>query len=144
MKKNSIDFSTLTPVTSGDLKVVHTGKSGSLGISIVNTAKNGKQVKLTKTLFESLGSPKELQFVTDGDYLFIGKTIPHSTVSIPFSSGKGENIIYRAPFVQYLTKRFELDFSKRTSFSFHDVEIESHEFEGEEIVYAKVRMSPEV
>ncbi len=90
---SKVNFAQLTQVPPSELKVASTTSRGKCVLSVVNTQDHGKQVKLTKTLFESLGSPKELQFVTDGDYLFIGKTIPHSTVSIPFSSGKGKNII---------------------------------------------------
>ena len=138
-----MDFSKLKHVTPNDLQTARavTGKSGTLGISVVNTERNGKRVKLTMALFDALGSPKSLQFVCDGDNLIIGPKIPHCTVSVKFSSGTGANIIYDAGFVQYLTKQFNLDFSARTSIAFRDVEVCSQEFEGESFTFARIHMA---
>jgi hypothetical protein len=88
-----------------------------------------------------LGSPKKLQFVADDDYLIIGPKIPYSTESVRFSSGTGVNIIYDAGFVHYLSSQFNLDFSERTSMAFKDVELDTQDFEGSQITFARIRMS---
>jgi hypothetical protein len=139
--KRKLDFAAMAHVTPDDMKAAHARRNGALGISVVNTERNGKRVKLTQALLEGLGSPKELQFVPDGEYLIIGPKIPYSTEAVYFSSGKGSNIIYDAGFVQYLTKRFKLDFSERTSFAFKDVELETQDFEDEQITFARICMS---
>ena len=138
-----IDFSRLTQVTADDLKVAGVSRGGNsvYGISLVNTSQNGKRCKLTQGLHEVLGKPKKLQFVTDGDYLIIGETIPYCTEAVAFSKGTGTNIIYDSGFVHFLTSRFNLDFSGRTSIAFRDVEVETQEFEDEEITFARIKMS---
>jgi hypothetical protein len=141
MSKETVNFAEFEQVTADELAIEHTGKSGPLGISVVNTENNGKRVKFTKALLEELNNPRAIQFVTNGDYLYIGAKIPHSTASVAFSSGKGTNIIYSSGFVHYLVRKFKLDFDECTSLAFHDVEIRSQEFEGEEIIFAKIKMS---
>jgi hypothetical protein len=59
---------------------------------------------------------------------------------VPFSAGSGKNILYARGFVEYLTSRFDLDFTERTSMSFRDVEIRTQEYEGQQIIFAKIRM----
>ncbi|MDR1508586.1 MAG: hypothetical protein LBS53_03000 [Synergistaceae bacterium] len=135
----SVDFSKLVHANADDLKCV-AAKHGPLGIAIVNTARNGVRMSFTKALHEALGNPAAIQFATGGDYLYVGKTIPHSTESVPFSYGKGVNTIYARGFIIYLTNFFSLDFSNRTSISFTDVEIMEQEYEGEQIIFAKIKM----
>jgi hypothetical protein len=135
-----IDFENMTHVTADELQVAAAKSRGPMGISVVNTAKNGTRVSLTKALFEGLGSPKELQLVTDGDSLYIGDKIPHCTQSVPFSKGSGVNKIYNRGLVNYLTQRFKLDFTDCTSLSFRDVEIMTQEYEGGQITFAKICM----
>jgi hypothetical protein len=141
MSKKVTNFSKFSQVTADDIKVISKAKSGSYGISVVNTESNGVRVSFTKALHEALDSPEEIQFVTNGDYLYVGAKIPYATESIPFSSGKGKNVIYHRGFVDFLTNHFQLDFSKRTSLSFRDVRIKTQEFEEEEIVFAKIKMA---
>jgi hypothetical protein len=135
----SVDFSKLAHATADELKYA-AAKCGPLGIAIVNTVKNGVRVSFTKALHGALGSPTAIQFVADGDYLYLGQTIPYSTEFVPFSAGRGTNIIYARGFVNYLTKRFDLDFTDRTSMSFTDVEIRRQEYEGEQIIFARIKM----
>jgi hypothetical protein len=144
MTKKNFDFSKLTQATADDLQVDGQEKRGAYGISVVNSKKNGVRVVLTPKLHESLGSPKSLQFATDDDDLYIGAEIPYSTQSVPFSTGIGTNIIYSRKFVNFLVKRFQLDFTQRTSMSFREIVIETQEFEEREIVYAKIKMTKEI
>jgi hypothetical protein len=141
MSKRDVDFSKLSHVTADELQVFGQEKSGTYGISVVNSRRNGMRVSLTQMLHKSLGSPKSLEFAIDGNYLYIGAEIPYSTQSVPFSTGIGTNIIYNRGFVNFLTKRFGLDFTQRTSISFRDITIETQEFEEREIVYAKIKMT---
>jgi hypothetical protein len=138
----SVDFSKLVHVTADDMKYV-AAKHGPLGIAVVNTTRNGARVSFTKALHEALDSPTTIQFVTDGDYLYLGQMIPHSTESVAFSTGKGTNIIYARGFVNYLTSHFNLDFTACTSISFTDIEIRRQEHEGKQIIFAKIKMTKE-
>ena len=142
MSNKSLDFASLTHVSAEDLQVARAAGSNNdtYSISVVHTKGNGKRVKLSKALFDKLGKPKKLQFVPNGEHLIIGKVIPHCTESVPFSSGTGVNIIYTSGFVHYLTNHFNLDFSERTSIAFRDVEICEQEFEGKDIIFAKIKM----
>ena len=136
-----VDFTKLTPPTREELNKVSAVKSsGPLGISVVNN-KNGRRVKLTNALFEFLGNPKRLKFIRDGEYLILGENLPHCTESVAFSKGKGTTIIYDVQFVWYVTEQFNLDYSERTSYSFHDVEVGTQEHEGDVITYAKIKMN---
>ena len=135
----SIDFSKMNHVTADEIKIIGKSRSGSFSVSMVNN-RNGKRFTLSKALHEFLGSPKRLQFVADGKYLYIGATIPHSTEFVTFSKGVGTTIIYDAGFVEYISRTFDLDYSNRTSISFSEIKIETHEHENEQITYARIKM----
>ena len=138
-----IDFAALTQVNADDMKSAGNARGGNgvLGISVVNTSANGKRVKLTQALYERLGSPETLQFVPDDEHLIIGSKIPYCTQEVKFSAGRGKTIIYSSGFVLFLAKRFKLDFSDRSSMSFQEVEIGQQEFEGELVIFAKIKMA---
>ena len=135
-----MDFKKLDHIKKEDMAVAPTVRRGSYTMSIVNTPRNGRRTKFSKALLEALGNPKSFQFAIDGDYLIIAETIPDATERVDFSAESAPNIAYNTPFVLITTDKFDLDFSERTSICFRDIVVERQDYEGDEIVYAKINM----
>ena len=136
-----INFKELNHIKKEDMAVVPTARKGSYTMSIVNTSRNGRRAKLSLSLLESLGNPKSFQFAFDDeDYLIIGETIPGATERVKFSAGADPNIAYDTSFVVLMSKKFGLDFSTRTSICFREIVVERQDYEGKEVVYARINM----
>ena len=141
---DKIDFTRLQSLTEKDfVSAGRKGGSGGSSLNVVNSPNNGKRVKLSNTLHETLGSPTALQVAHDGSNLIIGAKIPGAKKSFKFSPGKGTTIIYNSSLVLWLTRVFNLDFvtDDRVSRSFSDVTFETQKYDGEELTYAIINMA---
>jgi hypothetical protein len=140
------DFDSATHLTENDVMQV-TKKSGGgnkiLSLSVTNH-ECGQRIKMTDLLHETLGFPTSVQILKNGDHLLIGATIPKATQTFYFSTGKGKTTIYRGGIAKIITKLFNLNFSGRSSYSFHDITIQQTKYNNEALVYAVVDMTKAV
>jgi|GEM_PF-3247581 len=98
----------------------------TFGMSMVNNH-NGKRITFTNGLYDKLGKPKNLQFLSliqdDKRLLFVGEKLPNASASYtPTFNNKA--IIYHAGLVLQLTSDFELSYEGITSLTFNSVEFE--------------------
>ncbi|AOT72806.1 hypothetical protein [Geosporobacter ferrireducens] len=102
---------------------------GSAGImSIINSLKNGKRLSFCRDLMLKLKLPERVQIGTNSNSIIIGVKLPFKCNDFKISKTGGKSIIYSGPLVMEITKKFNLDYSNRTSITFHDVTY--GEFEG--------------
>jgi len=117
------------------------GNNGKPSICIVNSERNGKRLMLSEALFQLLESPKKLSFLFKENHLAIANEFP-KTEAIKFSPDKRSHIIYSSGLVQDIVKKFNLDYSNRTSLSFNDIEVKRMKnATGAEIPVALVTMT---
>ncbi|MDD4753758.1 MAG: hypothetical protein PHT78_11035 [Desulfitobacteriaceae bacterium] len=103
------DLSTFQPVKA------KSSNSGICSISIINTAENGRRVKLSKAAVKSLSEPETIQFAVSTDTLIIAAKLEGNPTKFNVSKG----CVYSSALVLELTEFFSLDFSDgRTSQSF--------------------------
>ena len=102
---------------------------GKYSLGIVNSKSNGKRLTLSKSIAENLKIETELYAMPaeDDRKLVLSKTkvFPHS-VELKITD-EGKRTSYCAPFVELLTDRFALDFSKHVSRTFYDVDFDTYE-----------------
>jgi hypothetical protein len=92
---------------------------GEAGVmSIVNSKSNGKRISLSKDLLDRLNNPESVQFAFNTDSVVIGEKLPIVENSFSIRKDK-KGIIYASQLVEEITKEFSLDFSNRTSVTFH-------------------------
>lgn len=99
------------------------GESGDGVISVVNS-KNGKRVKLSDLILDSLNSPEAVRILTDKEAkeLMIFRDDKNSEAHI--LKGKMKvNTIYSSELVLKITEIFDLDFMIRTSITFGTCEV---------------------
>ena len=129
-------------------KILSSARRGGGGnsrpsLSIVHN-KNGKRVKLSKMLFEELGSPKEISFKTKGNTLYLASEFPNAK-KFKFSPDPESHILYRDGIATVLKEAFKLNFSGITSMSFIEIQFDSYQNKnGVEIPVAIVDMSKTV
>ena len=117
------------------------GKGGGYSVNVVFSSQNGVRVRLSQALHEALNAPTKIQVAQDGTSLILGEKLPGATETFNFSKGKGKNILYNSALVRWLIDAFSLDFSGgRVSRSYSNVQIETQEYKGAEIIYAIVHM----
>lgn len=89
---------------------------------------NGRRLSFTPGLYEKLGKPKKLQFLSliqdEQNLLFVGEVLPNTSTSYTPSLTNNRAIIYHAGLVQQLTSDFELCYEKITSLTFNSVEFD--------------------
>ena len=105
---------------------------------IVNTAKNGKRLFISKQLCEDIGLKEELFLLpseVSGEIFVSGMSISDKCSQAPLK-GEGKKLCYCAPIVKLLIDTFGLDFDGHTSMSFADISVE--DLKGVKI--ARIRM----
>jgi len=93
---------------------------GEAGVLSVVQSDNGKRVALSKELLEQLGNPNTIQIGLSDNQMVIAENLGDDFTSYPLSKSGAKKIIYRSELVKQITERYNLDFSKRTSITFHD------------------------
>jgi len=145
----SVDFDSLQHITAASIaNTIQRGGSGALSMNVVYSETNGKRVKLSKALFEALGSPKQVQVAQSGNRLIIGEKLPNATQTFAFSKGTGFNILYRPALVHWLIDTFGLKYKQAkvnpegcVSKSFGDIELGSKDVNGVAIKFAVIDMT---
>lgn len=96
---------------------------GMFSISIVNN-RNGKRLEFSEFLYEKLNKPNTVQFmvIPKKGLLLIGKSLGEEN-SYKVST-TGRPVVYSAGLVYSLTEIFGLDYTNKTSTSFHHIEID--------------------
>ncbi|MCT4508654.1 MAG: hypothetical protein N4A48_07815, partial [Tepidibacter sp.] len=91
-------------------------------ISIINSKSNGKRISLSKELMDKLDNPSRVQFAFSENSIAIGVGFLDEVPDYKINESKTKGLIYASKLVEEITEEFELDFSDRTSITFHDVE----------------------
>ena len=114
-----------------DVPVISGGRKGcgAYSFGIVNSRNNGKRLTISKALAAALELTDYVEFapVPKEGVLIIGKKLPVKNASDGNLTGEDKKICYFSQMVQTLTKLFGLDFSKHTSMSFSDIEVEDRD-----------------
>lgn len=119
------DMSTFRPASSTSRS---RGSADPGVMSVVNSKKNGKRVSLPRAVMDRLNNPKTVQFAFTEGKIAVAEKLPGNDVSFNIRRGKNMAIIYAADLVREIAEQFDLDFTGRTSVTFHDVEY--HEVDG--------------
>ena len=101
------------------------GGSGKPSISLVYTARNGKRLSVSNTLFNLLGKPAELAIALTENELALGGDLPMQAQKYAFSPDKHSNIIYRSEVVAGIVAHFGLDFTGKSSMAFTNIRMDS-------------------
>lgn len=117
------------------------GGNTRTSLTIVNTERNGRRIKLSKGLLEELGNPSSVQISVSDTALKIGENLKNCTNNFQLTGGG--DTIYKSPLIEQITEHFGLDFSERSSLTFDDVEVKLRRCNDEEIPYAIVKISTE-
>ena len=102
---------------------------GKFSLGLVNSKNNGKRLTISKAIADKLDLIDKVYAMPaeDDRKLVLSKTkvFPHS-VELKITD-EGKRTSYCAPFVELLTDRFALDFSKHVSRTFYDVDFDTYE-----------------
>ena len=102
---------------------------GKFSLGLVNSKNSGKRLTISKAIADKLELIDKVYAMPaeDDRKLVLSKTkvFPHS-VELKITD-EGKRTSYCAPFVELLTDRFALDFSKHVSRTFYDVDFDTYE-----------------
>lgn len=96
--------------------------SGAGVLSVINSKENGKRLALSSELLQKIGNPDKVQVCLAEKIVAIGKSISGCESSFLLKKGGNKGLIYSYGLVNEITNEFKLDFSNRTSLTFHEVE----------------------
>ena len=110
-----------------DIPVVKSNGGGNkFSFGVVNSKNNGKRLSFSKALAKELTLDDAVYLIpipSEG-VLMVAKKLPFVRASVGTLKGDDKKICYGADLVELVTKCFGLDFSKRTSMSFTDIEFD--------------------
>lgn len=141
VKKSDFNFKELfAEIETDDTLPMVSGNGGSnvLSFGVVNSESNGKRISISKALCEKLGLEKEAQIaiVPSKGVIVVAKELTSKNIcKCKLRGERGRKISYNSGLVRTLTETFDLDFSKRTSITFTDIEVQLHDGEIFAIVY---------
>lgn len=134
------NFADSVPVDDVPVTNRKVGKNAP-SVSIVKTSDNRNNITFSKTLLELLDNPKQLQFSLNHKYLYVGTKLPNVNKSFSFPSGEGiKTSLYGRGLIDLIVDTYELDYSRKTSITFRNIEILTKDFNGETLTYAKIKM----
>ena len=109
-----------------DIKVSHSGNS-RFSFGIVNSARNGKRVTLSKGLATalSIGDSADMVPIAAEGVLMIGKKLSFpATSTVSLKEDGGGKIGYNSGMVAVLTQVFGLNFTEHVSVSYSDINMD--------------------
>jgi|GEM_PF-4670246 len=121
------------------------GGASVTSLNLVYSENNGKRLKFSNGLYEMLGNPEKVQFLSDanGGNIIVGTTLEENGKNFYFST-PDTHIIYNSGLVKDIIDKFKLEFgeSKKTgrksvSKSFSDIEFDT--YNGNPIAIIKIR-----
>ncbi|KAF5062582.1 hypothetical protein DSECCO2_303300 [anaerobic digester metagenome] len=118
--KNQASTPTLDLSKSKPLEAKSTNRGG-ISISVVNTAGNGKRIKLSKDFMEKLGNPSAIQLRILDEKIILSSHFSDNDKSFKFSKAN-TGIIYNSAVVASFTKVLNLDFSSVTSVTLSNIQ----------------------
>lgn len=107
------------------------------GVFTLVKAKTGNRVVISKEANEYLQNLNTLQFSYNEDSLIIGTKLPNNNNNFNVKAYKNKSIVYSVPLVREISEKFQLDFSDRTSMTFHEAEYTS--YEGSPVLIVKIK-----
>lgn len=110
------------------------GEAGIL--SIINSKGNGKRVSLSAQLLENIENPEHVQIGFTHTELVVGEIIPDSIGVFKVKEFRNKGMLYAGGLVEEITSEFSLNFSDRTSLTFHVVTYRI--FRGKPIAFIKI------
>lgn len=90
-------------------------------LTVVNSVKNGNRVAISREVHLKLGEPTALQVGFRQDCLILGQHLGDTYTTYTLKQQGAKQIIYSKELVKHITAHFQLDFSNRTSVTFHTV-----------------------
>ncbi|MFD2679258.1 hypothetical protein [Bacillus seohaeanensis] len=90
-------------------------------LSVVNSKDNGKRVAIARDVHQKLSEPSSLQIGFMNNCMLLGKQLGDTYTSYPLRKQGAKQMIYSKALVEQITNHFQLDFSNRTSITFHSV-----------------------
>ena len=120
-----VNFDNAEHIKESEILAIIKRASNICSLSVVNAKGNGKRIRFSGALHDALGNPISVQVVKDGNRLVVGERLPGAEKTYRFSPDEVTNIIYSAVLVFWLTEKFGLDYSDRTSRTFTDIKIVS-------------------
>lgn len=119
VSEKDFDFSGFTPVKSK----ASLGKSVEAGVlSVINTKKHGKRIRFPQSFHKELGTPESLQINLSENAIAIGELLPENDTDFWLRNDGKSKVIYSSSLVDEITEHFNLDFSNKTSITFHEAE----------------------
>lgn len=92
------------------------------GIMSVVNSNCGKRVALSKDLMDKLNNPSKVAMSFSEESIAIGITLPNNNNQLTIKPSGKKGVIYSAGIVSEITEKYGLDFNKRTSITFSEVD----------------------
>lgn len=105
-------------------------RTSNLSFNIVNSKRNGKRIKLSKSLAQAvdLTDSADMLPLKEEGLLMVAKKLPYEAAHLVSLKGGDEaKICYKTGMVALLTQMFDLNFADHTSMSFTDITLETLE-----------------
>lgn len=90
-------------------------------LTVVNSEKNGNRVAIAREVHQKLRETPSIQIGFTKGCMLLGEHLGDSYTSHPLKKQGAKQIIYNKELVQQITAHMQLDFSDRTSITFHTV-----------------------
>jgi hypothetical protein len=95
--------------------------SKASSLTIVNTKRNGRRITIAREVIVKIGSPTLVQIALNKTGVAIGKDLTGDDNNFQLRNAAKNAVIYSSELVQEITDTFDLDFTGRTSLSYHEV-----------------------
>lgn len=90
-------------------------------MSVVNSGKSGNRVAVAREVHQKLREPSSIQVGFINGCLILGRHLGDTYTSYALRKQGAKQIIYSKALVEQITNHLKLDFSDRTSITFHSV-----------------------
>lgn len=89
-------------------------------MSVINSVKNGKRVSISREIMNKIGQLDSVQMGFMKNGIVIGQYLSDTNTSYQLRTKGAKKLIYSKGLVEQITEYFSLDFSNRTSITFHE------------------------
>lgn len=91
-------------------------------ITIVNTSKNGKRIHLSRRLVEELSLVNTCHIGVTNDSLVISNEEIENSMEVFVRKMGKKSVVYSSSFIDFITKKFKLNFNSKSCITFKDFE----------------------
>lgn len=89
-------------------------------MSVINSVKNGKRVSISREIMNKIGQLDSVQMGFMKNGIVIGQYLSDTNTSYQLRTQGAKKLIYSKGLVEQITDYFGIDFSNRTSITFHE------------------------